>query len=192
MTLITGFLGAGKVEEGNHCLFWVSWWGQGACARSRYVWRATARPPPNDASKHRQQHTTPPPPPPHHHHQRTHHQQQTTLVRHILTARHGARVAVILNEFGGEGDIEAAFVRDAAGGTSAVPEWVELANGCLCCSVKAEFLQALEALVAPGSAHAGKFDAVLVETTGLADPGPIVGARLLLRSCVVVCVRWCA
>lgn len=36
--------------------------------------------------------------------------------------------------------------------------------------------QALEALVAPGSAHAGKFDAVLIETTGLADPGPIIGA----------------
>ncbi|GBG00123.1 hypothetical protein Rsub_12734 [Raphidocelis subcapitata] len=100
---------------------------------------------------------------------------KTTLVRHILTAHHGRRVAVILNEFGGEGDIERAFVRDEGGAIEAVPQWVELANGCLCCSVKAEFLQALEALVAPGSAHAGKFDAVLIETTGLADPGPIIG-----------------
>jgi G3E family GTPase len=63
-------------------------------------------------------------------------------VRHILTARHGRRIAVILNEFGGEGDIERAFVQDEAGAASAVPQWVELANGCLCCSVKAEFLQA--------------------------------------------------
>jgi G3E family GTPase len=47
-----------------------------------------------------------------------------------------------------------------------VPQWVELANGCLCCSVKAEFVQALEGLLGAGSAHAGKFDYVLVETTG--------------------------
>jgi hypothetical protein len=47
-----------------------------------------------------------------------------------------------------------------------VPQWVELANGCLCCSVKAEFVQALEALLDAGSGHAGKFDYVLVETTG--------------------------
>ncbi|KAI8470049.1 MAG: CobW/HypB/UreG, nucleotide-binding domain-containing protein [Monoraphidium minutum] len=107
---------------------------------------------------------------------------KTTLVRHILTARHGRRIAVILNEFGGEGDIERAFVRGERGDSAAVPQWVELANGCLCCSVKAEFLQArmvfvfaLEALVAPGSAHEGRFDAVLIETTGLADPGPIIG-----------------
>ncbi len=44
-----------------------------------------------------------------------------------------------------------------------MPEWVELANGCLCCSVKAEFVQALEALI---EGHAGRFDHVLVETTG--------------------------
>ncbi|KIY96934.1 COBW domain-containing protein 2 [Monoraphidium neglectum] len=82
---------------------------------------------------------------------------KTTLVRHILTARHGRRIAVILNEFGGEGDIERAFVQDEAGAASAVPQW------------------ALEALVAPGSAHEGRFEAVLIETTGLADPGPIIG-----------------
>jgi G3E family GTPase len=49
-----------------------------------------------------------------------------------------------------------------------VPQWVELANGCLCCSVKAEFVQALEGLLGAGSQHAGKFDYVLVETTGAA------------------------
>lgn len=43
-----------------------------------------------------------------------------------------------------------------------MPQWVELANGCLCCSVKAEFVQALEGLMQ----HAGKYDYVLVETTG--------------------------
>jgi hypothetical protein len=52
------------------------------------------------------------------------------------------------------------------GGREAVPQWVELANGCLCCSVKAEFVQALEALLAADGGHEGKFDYVLVETTG--------------------------
>ena len=52
------------------------------------------------------------------------------------------------------------------GGREAVPQWVELANGCLCCSVKAEFVQALEALLDADAGHNGKFDYVLVETTG--------------------------
>jgi G3E family GTPase len=61
------------------------------------------------------------------------------------------------------------------GGRADVPQWVELANGCLCCSVKAEFVQALEVLLGQGSQHAGKFDYVLVETTGEACPGYVVG-----------------
>jgi G3E family GTPase len=76
-------------------------------------------------------------------------------VRHILTARHGRRIAVILNEFGGEGDIERAFVQDEGGATEAVPQWVELANGCLCCSVKAEFLQVWARLCVGGPLLAG-------------------------------------
>lgn len=56
------------------------------------------------------------------------------------------------------------------GGREAVPQWVELANGCLCCSVKAEFVQALEALLDGDSSHIGKFDYVLVETTGESTP----------------------
>jgi G3E family GTPase len=125
---------------------------------------------------------------------------KTTLVRHILTARHGRRIAVVLNEYGGEGDIEAAFVRTEGGADAPAPHWVELANGCLCCSVKGEFLQAIEALVASGLAPGGSggggpqaeqpqqgegqqqqsgrgaVEAVLVEASGLADPGPVVAA----------------
>lgn len=52
------------------------------------------------------------------------------------------------------------------GTRESVPQWVELANGCLCCSVKAEFVQALEALLDGDGGHQGKFDYVLVETTG--------------------------
>ncbi|KAF6255739.1 CobW/HypB/UreG, nucleotide-binding domain-containing protein [Scenedesmus sp. NREL 46B-D3] len=99
---------------------------------------------------------------------------KTTLVRYILNERHGFRIAVILNEYGGETGLESAFVQDEQGDRADVPQWVELANGCLCCSVKAEFVQALEGLLGAGSAHAGKFDYVLVETTGLANPGPIM------------------
>lgn len=127
VTLITGFLGAGKVRR-RRLLGSEGGGAAGECARARRAplashQRATSQQPPNCNSLS------------------THRFLQTTLVRHILTARHGARIAVILNEFGGEGDIEAAFVRDEGGGSAAVPEWVELANGCLCCSVKAEFLQ---------------------------------------------------
>lgn len=49
-----------------------------------------------------------------------------------------------------------------------MPEWVELANGCLCCSVKGELVQALEALV---GSQAGRFDHVLIETTGVCRAG---------------------
>lgn len=61
--------------------------------------------------------------------------------------------------------------RVSQGGREAVPQWVELANGCLCCSVKAEFVQALEALLDADSSHSGKFDYVLVETTGESHSG---------------------
>lgn len=95
---------------------------------------------------------------------------KTTLVKHILTERHGHRIAVILNEFGEVG-IEAAFVQDNGQGVEIkADEWIELANGCMCCSVKNDFVQALEALMSKRE----KFDYILIETTGLANPAPIV------------------
>eukprot|EP00850_Spirogloea_muscicola_P008663 SM000046S16444 [mRNA] locus=s46:699449:703222:- [translate_table: standard] len=114
---------------------------------------------------------------------------KTTLVNYILTAMHGLRIAVILNEFGEEVGIERAMVRGpqaaalAEGGGEAeegqgqydlMEEWVELANGCVCCSVKSNFVQALEALM---DRPDRPFDHIILETTGLADPGPI--AKLL-------------
>ncbi|KAK9809219.1 hypothetical protein WJX72_011554 [[Myrmecia] bisecta] len=97
---------------------------------------------------------------------------KSTLVNHILTAKHGYRIAVILNEFGQEVGIERAMLQDQEGKASSLEEWVELANGCLCCSVKDDFVQALEALMQKRN----KFDYILVETTGLADPGPVASA----------------
>jgi G3E family GTPase len=94
---------------------------------------------------------------------------KTTLVNYILTEQHGYRVAVIMNEFGEERGIERAILQDAGGEKSTVDEWVELTNGCLCCSVKDDFVNALESLMLQQS----PFDYILIETTGLANPGPI-------------------
>ena len=121
---------------------------------------------------------------------------KSTLVNHILTDRaHGLRIAVILNELGAEAGIERPVLEagrrraeeDAAageGGEALAPEalvpteeWVELANGCLCCSAKSGFLAALEALLERRDASSARpIDYVLVETTGLADPGPAAAA----------------
>ncbi|DBA77581.1 hypothetical protein WJX77_001399 [Trebouxia sp. C0004] len=98
---------------------------------------------------------------------------KTTLVHHILNANHKHRIAVIVNEFGDTSGIESAAVTSGQGDV-VVPaeEWVELANGCLCCSVKSDFVAALEGLMLKRD----RFDYILIETTGLADPGPVAAA----------------
>lgn len=68
------------------------------------------------------------------------------LVNHILNSQHGKRIAVILNEFGEEIGVERAMINEGEGGAM-VEEWVELANGCICCTVKHSLVQALEQLV---------------------------------------------
>lgn len=68
------------------------------------------------------------------------------LVNYILNAQHGKRIAVILNEFGEEIGVERAMINEGDGG-ALVEEWVELANGCVCCTVKHSLVQALEQLV---------------------------------------------
>ncbi|KAK9868209.1 hypothetical protein WJX84_007948 [Apatococcus fuscideae] len=99
---------------------------------------------------------------------------KTTLVNFILTAKHGYRIAVILNEFGEETGIESSLFPQTSQNAEnfALEEWIELSNGCLCCSVKTEMVQALETLMQ--KRH--KFDCILIETTGLADPGPVAAA----------------
>ena len=76
---------------------------------------------------------------------------KTTLLNYILTADHGHRIAVIMNEYGEESGIESALseftTRAGKQSGSSLEKWVEVANGCLCCSVKSDFLMALEALV---------------------------------------------
>ncbi|XP_061421344.1 zinc-regulated GTPase metalloprotein activator 1-like [Lethenteron reissneri] len=90
---------------------------------------------------------------------------KTTLLNYILTEQHSKRVAVILNEFGEGSAMEKALAVGQAG--ELYEEWLELRNGCLCCSVKDNGIKAIENLMK----KKGKFDYILLETTGLADPG---------------------
>ncbi|KAJ4827870.1 hypothetical protein Tsubulata_020362 [Turnera subulata] len=94
---------------------------------------------------------------------------KSTLVNHILNSQHGKRIAVILNEFGEEIGVERAMINEGEGGSSVVEEWVELANGCVCCTVKHSLVQALEQLVQMKQ----RLDHILLETTGLANPAPL-------------------
>lgn len=93
---------------------------------------------------------------------------KTTLLNYILTARHGKKIAVILNEFGNTANIpEVKKSLTVNEGADAATEWLDLANGCICCSVKDSGVNAIEALME----RRGAFDYILLETTGLADPG---------------------
>ncbi|XP_042412740.1 COBW domain-containing protein 1-like [Zingiber officinale] len=93
---------------------------------------------------------------------------KSTLVNYVLNAQHGKKIAVILNEFGEEIGVERAMINEGDGG-ALVEEWVELANGCVCCTVKHSLVQALEQLVQ----RKERLDHILLETTGLADPAPL-------------------
>ncbi len=87
---------------------------------------------------------------------------KTTLLNRILSEEHGKRIAVIENEFGEVG-IDQALVIDAD------EEIFEMSNGCICCTVRGDLIRVLNNLMK----RRDKFDYVLVETTGLADPGPV-------------------
>ncbi|KAG2359652.1 CobW/HypB/UreG, nucleotide-binding domain-containing protein [Suillus spraguei] len=97
---------------------------------------------------------------------------KSTLLRRILTERHGYRIAVIMNEFGDTSSIEAKTINISSEDDPTAEksqELLELANGCLCCSIKDAGVAAIEKLMQ----RKGAFDHILLETTGLADPGPI-------------------
>lgn len=87
---------------------------------------------------------------------------KTTLLNKILSEEHGKRIAVIENEYGEVG-IDQALVIDAE------EEIFEMSNGCICCTVRGDLIRILSNLMK----RRDKFDYVLVETTGLADPGPV-------------------
>src|ERR671919_3113053 len=88
---------------------------------------------------------------------------KTTLLNRILTAEHGHRVAVIVNELGAVGIDHHLLI-------SSDQEIVEMSNGCICCTVRGDLLRSLFQLLE----HRSKFDTLMIETTGLADPAPVV------------------
>lgn len=92
---------------------------------------------------------------------------KTTLLRYVLGEPHGYRVAVIQNEFSEEMGIESPLITDSGGDT--FKDIVELPNGCLCCSAKDGLISALDNLLE----QKARFDYVLVEATGVADPESI-------------------
>ena len=87
---------------------------------------------------------------------------KTTLLNRILSEPHGKKYAVIVNEFGEVG-IDNELVVDAD------EEVFEMNNGCICCTVRGDLIRIIEGLMK----RRGKFDAIIVETTGLADPAPV-------------------
>jgi G3E family GTPase len=88
---------------------------------------------------------------------------KTTLLNHLLTAQHGKRIAVIENEFGEVGVDQELVI-------GAEEEIFEMNNGCLCCTVRGDLIRILGNLMK----RKDRFDYILIETTGLADPGPVV------------------
>ena len=114
---------------------------------------------------------------------------KTTLLNRILSEPHGRKFAVIVNEFGEIG-IDNELV------VNADEEVFEMNNGCICCTVRGDLVRIIDGLMR----RKGKFDAIIVETTGLADPAPVaqtffmdeaVGAKTKLDAVVTVAdAKW--
>src|ERR1700748_1629833 len=114
---------------------------------------------------------------------------KTTLLNRILSEPHGQKFAVIVNEFG-----EIGIDNDLVVGAD--EEVFEMNNGCICCTVRGDLVRIIDGLMR----RKGKFDAIIVETTGLADPAPVaqtffmdenVGAKTKLDAVVTVAdAKW--
>ena len=114
---------------------------------------------------------------------------KTTLLNRILSEPHGKKYAVIVNEFG-----EIGIDNDLV--VNADEEVFEMNNGCICCTVRGDLVRIIQGLMR----RKGKFDAIIVETTGLADPAPVaqtffmdenVGAKAKLDAVVTVAdAKW--
>src|SRR5579872_4898578 len=92
---------------------------------------------------------------------------KTTLLNHILQEQHGHKIAVIENEFGQENIDNEILVQDSK------EQIVEMNNGCICCTVRGDLIVALANLAQKRQAGELQFDRVVIETTGLANPGPV-------------------
>ena len=97
---------------------------------------------------------------------------KTTLVRHLLAhAPKGKRIALIINEFGDLG-VDKDILAGCGDETCREEDMIELSNGCICCTVADEFIPTMQALLA----RSDKFDHIVIETSGLALPQPLIRA----------------
>ena len=92
---------------------------------------------------------------------------KTTLLNRLLKEPHGYKIAVIENEFGAENIDNEILVQDST------EQIVEMNNGCICCTVRGDLISALSSLAKKRNAGELGFDHVVIETTGLANPGPV-------------------
>ena len=92
---------------------------------------------------------------------------KTTLLKRVLTEHHGQKIAVIENEFGEENIDNEILVADTT------EQIIQLNNGCVCCSIREDLRTTLSDLAAKRRKGELDFDRVVIETTGLADPGPV-------------------
>jgi len=92
---------------------------------------------------------------------------KTTLLKRILTEAHGQKIAVIENEFGEENIDSDILV------TESKEQIIQMSNGCVCCTIREDLREALQLLAAKKRQGLLDFDRVVIETTGLADPGPV-------------------
>ena len=101
---------------------------------------------------------------------------KTTLIRHLMQNPQGKRLAILVNEFGTVG-VDGDILKSCADANCPVENIVELANGCICCTVADDFIPTIEALMAMPQ----RPDHILIETSGLALPKP------LLKACSACC-----
>ena len=114
---------------------------------------------------------------------------KTTLLNRILKEQHGSRIAVIENEFGEAGIDNELLVQDTG------EQIIEMNNGCICCTVRGDLVRILGELQTKREAKQLDFERIIIETTGMADPGPVaqtffmdedIGSYYLLDSIVTL------
>jgi G3E family GTPase len=92
---------------------------------------------------------------------------KTTLLKRVLTEAHGQKIAIIENEFGEENIDNDILVSDTN------EQIIQMSNGCICCTIREDLRTTLQTLAAQKRKGELNFDRVVIETTGLADPGPV-------------------